>query len=196
MNRVTHIAGKLFRQVHPAAIDLAAKPHRAGPGAAGGRWGRRATRSERKAAAGNGPDAIDDGLTSRVQDCVRAGPNAVQARLAELDREWDAGRWLQVPALALAWGGVIACAATGQRRWLAAPMVTIPMALLPAFGRVAMPNALESWTQRLLSRAGVRTRTAIQRERIALHVLRGDYDLADAPHDPKARIQHVLRHAA
>jgi len=94
-------------------------------------------------------------------------PAQIDARLGELDEEWDIERALQANAGSLALMGLI-LGATGARRYY-----------LLSFGVMAflLQHALEGWCPplRLLRRLGYRTRREIETERYALKLLRGDF---------------------
>ena len=105
-----------------------------------------------------------------------AGPEAIDRRLGELDREWDAGRVLEAGATAAVLAGV-ALGTAVDRRLLALPVVAGGLLLLHAAGGWCPPV-------RLSRRLGCRTAAEIQEERSALKALRGDFRdlprLADA----------------
>jgi hypothetical protein len=106
-----------------------------------------------------------DAQLSRLEQADRV---ELDVRLAELDREWDAERVLQVNAAAAILTGVALGYAVDRRfLWIAA-------GALAFFGQ----HALQGWCPPLpiLRRRGVRTMREIERERYALKALRGDFD--------------------
>jgi hypothetical protein len=85
---------------------------------------------------------------------------AIEQRIAELDREWDVERVLEVNASALALTGLV-LGATVNRKWLMLPGLVLPFLL---------QHGLQGWCPPLpvLRRLGVRTRGEIDREKYAL----------------------------
>ena len=98
------------------------------------------------------------------------GARAVEldARLDEIDREWDVERVLQANASTLVMVGV-ALGYAVDRRFLALPAV-----VLTFFAQ----HALQGWCPPIpiFRRSGVRTAREIERERYAIKALRGDFD--------------------
>jgi hypothetical protein len=95
-------------------------------------------------------------------------PEAIEARLEELAREWDIERTLQANAASLSLLGV-ALGAGVDRRFLVLPF---------AVGAFLLQHALQGWCPPLpiLRRRGVRSQAEIAEERYALKALRGDFD--------------------
>jgi hypothetical protein len=128
--------------------------------------------------------ATDDEVNERidlesewsVRSVAAAGPAAIQARLEELDREWDIERYLAANASTLAFSGVL-LGAFHKRAWL----------LLPAVVTIFLfQHAVQGWCPplTLFRRMGIRTRKEIDREKYALKALRGDFrDLTGAGRD-------------
>jgi len=115
-------------------------------------------------------DAINRQLAREIEDRVSSfakRPDQIEARLHELDQEWDIERTLEANASTLAFSGV-ALAATVNKRWLALPAVVL------AF---LFQHAVQGWCPPLpiLRRLGFRTSSEIERERYALKALRGDF---------------------
>lgn len=104
---------------------------------------------------------------ARIRRCV-GNPVAIERRLRELDREWDIERVLETNASLFAFTGVV-LGARFDRRWLLLP------ALVTAF---LFQHAVQGWCPPLpvLRRLGVRTSREIEIERVALKILRGDFD--------------------
>jgi hypothetical protein len=93
---------------------------------------------------------------------------AIDARIHELDLEWDVERFLEMTASSLALTGVIAGLA-GRRKGLIFSTVVLGFLL---------QHAVQGWCPPLpLFRSmGIRTRKEIDREKYALKALRGDFD--------------------
>ena len=96
-----------------------------------------------------------------------AGPEAIDRRLAELDREWDVERTLEANAATLTAVGA-GLALLVDRRFALVPLVV---------GGFLFQHALQGWCPPLpiFRRYGVRTQTEIDYERYALKALRGDF---------------------
>lgn len=95
-------------------------------------------------------------------------PRAIEARLRELDEEWDIERAIQANAATLALSGT-ALAMLHDRRWSYLPLVVAGFLL---------QHATQGWCPPvpILRRLGYRTQGEIERERYALKALRGDFD--------------------
>lgn len=113
----------------------------------------------------------------RVARTAAAGPEAIDRRLAELDREWDIERTLEANAATLAAVGA-GLALTVDRRFALIPLVV---------GGFLLQHAVQGWCPPLpvFRRMGVRTQTEIDHERHALKALRGDF--RQLPGDGQAR---------
>ena len=96
-----------------------------------------------------------------------AGPEAIDRRLAELEREWDVERTLETNAATLAAAGA-GLALLVDRRFALIPLVV---------GGFLLQHAVQGWCPPLpiFRRMGVRTQTEIDHERYALKALRGDF---------------------
>jgi hypothetical protein len=103
-------------------------------------------------------------MEERISRCASAGAQAIEQRLAELDREWDIERMLEANASSLILIGV-GLGTLVDRRFLALP------AAVAAF---LLQHALQGWCPPLpvLRRAGFRTQSEIEEERYALEALR------------------------
>jgi hypothetical protein len=75
-------------------------------------------------------ERIDSATRSRVEELIRRGPDAVRARLEELDREWDIDRVLMLNFSVLVFAQLVA--ARRNRRWLWGPLVQTPFLFLHA----------------------------------------------------------------
>jgi hypothetical protein len=94
-------------------------------------------------------------------------PDDIDARLNELDEEWDIERLLETNASLLALSGIVLGVTVGKRFLLLSAAV---LAFL-------CQHAVEGWCPPMpvLRRLGVRTQTEIEYERYALKLLRGDF---------------------
>jgi hypothetical protein len=96
-----------------------------------------------------------------------AGDEAIDDRLAELDREWDIERTLEANAATLAATGA-GLALLVDRRFAVIPLVV---------GSFLLQHAVQGWCPPIpfFRRLGFRTCAEIGHERYALKVLRGDF---------------------
>ncbi len=137
---------------------------------------------------------IDDEIRRRIE-YFAAHPEAIEARLAQLDREWDIERALEANAATVSLTGLL-LGTFVDRRFLSIP------ALVAGF---LLQHALQGWCPPLpvLRRRGYRTAAEIDRERFALKALRGDFDQVHAawapagwggtaPPPPRERAQRAL----
>ncbi len=113
---------------------------------------------------------IDQETARRVRAFEDRDAAAIDRRIAELEREWDIERVLELNASVLALSGV-ALAALHHRRWLLLPGIVLTF---------LFQHAVQGWCPpiELFRRIGIRTRKEIDRERYALKALRGDFDQA------------------
>lgn len=114
--------------------------------------------------------AINRQILAETEDRIQwyaDHPQAIGARLKELDAEWDTERVLEANASALAFGG-LALGATVDKRFYILP------ALVTAF---LFQHAIQGWCPPLpvLRRLGFRTAREIDVERNALKAMRGDF---------------------
>jgi hypothetical protein len=114
-------------------------------------------------------------------------PAGIDARLRQLDEEWDIERVLETNASALAFTGVV-LAASRDSRWLALP------ALVTAF---LFQHAVQGWCPPvpIFRRLGYRTAHEIEEERYALKALRGDFGPIGPGADRDTRASHALQAA-
>jgi hypothetical protein len=123
-------------------------------------------RSER-----NTPESINERIRRDTELSIRrtlaGGEPAIEARLRELDTEWDTERTLETLAASFCLTGVI-LSATVSRKWLFLP---------GAVAAFLLQHGLQGWCPPLpVIRAwGVRTANEIDRERYALKAARGDF---------------------
>lgn len=121
----------------------------------------------------------------RVAETVSCGPEAIQRRLAELDREWDIERSLQtnfaiVSLLGLTLGKLV------DRRWHWFTAVAAGF---------MVQHALQGWCPPagVMRRLGFRTIAEIEHERQALKALRGDFDAIPAQRTPDEALAAAAR---
>lgn len=112
---------------------------------------------------------VDSRMAERIREYAQADPAALSARMAELDREWDVERLLETNASMLAFTG-LALGVLRDRRWLLLPSIVLPF---------LFQHAIQGWCPPLpvLRRMGFRTREEIDREKYALKMLRGDFEI-------------------
>lgn len=143
-----------------------------------------ATRVERWTPAARNR-AIRERTDSAVEHYEGAPAGAIEARLQELNREWDIERALQANAAGVALAGLALSFA--DRRFL-----LLPAAVFTFF----LQHALFGWCPPVpvLRRLGVRTVREIERERYALKALRGDFDGVPGPGraEPRERVRATL----
>jgi hypothetical protein len=113
-------------------------------------------------------EAIRRQTEENVAYWAAQGPEAIERRLAELDREWDMERTLEANAAIVTLLSVV-LGATVNRKWFYFPAVV---------GGFLLQHALQGWCPPLpiFRRLGVRTSYEIEEERHALKALRGDYE--------------------
>jgi hypothetical protein len=114
-------------------------------------------------------------IEDRLAQIAFHGQPAIAQRLAELDREWSAGR---VAKVLIAVGILLGLAAAVfiSLWWLILPVVLGLMLLQYIGGR-------ECWLTNVLKRVGLRSGIEIEHERWALKALRGDFHNLPTVHD-------------
>lgn len=107
----------------------------------------------------------------------------IDARLKELDREWDVERVLQTNFAIVSMLGLV-LATRVNKRWFALALA------VPSF---MLQHALQGWCPPLaiLRRLGFRTAKEINEERFALKLLRGDFDRLEKEGDVDAILSTV-----
>lgn len=135
----------------------------------------------------NTPDAINRRIREQTEKrvtCIAAGgQEAIDRRLAELDREWDIERTLELNAAIVSMAGVL-MGLTGRRVGFLLPGVVAAF-----LGQ----HTIQGWCPPIpvFRRLGFRTAGEIDHERYALKVMRGDF--RDLPADRfDAEIVHSL----
>ena len=137
------------------------------------------------------PERYNETIRRQTEENVahyaNAGPEAIDRRLAELDREWDMERTLEANAASITLAGV-ALGAFVNRRFLILP------GLVAGF---LLQHALQGWCPPvpLFRHLGFRTSAEIDQERYALKALRGDFRNlpADGNGRNRAAIDQALR---
>jgi hypothetical protein len=130
---------------------------------------------------------IDHGINASVRYHARH-LEKIDARLAELDAEWDVERFIEAYAGAATIGGSL-LGAFVDRRFMALPAVV---------GAFLLQHALQGWCVPVpaLRAMDVRTEREIDTERHALKALRGDYGpIGPGPGQRDGRISHALQAA-
>lgn len=120
-----------------------------------------------------------------IASYLDASAAQLDARLAELDREWDIERILELNASLLAFSGVL-LGKFVNRKWLYLSLgVTAFLA----------QHAVQGWCPPLpvLRRLGVRTRQEIEQERNALKARRGDFYELPPGGEPLQQAAALLR---
>jgi hypothetical protein len=114
-------------------------------------------------------------------------PDEIDARLQELDREWDVERTLETNAALVMLGG------------LTLGRIFRGLSLLPLVAAgFLLQYAIQGWCPpvALFRRLGVRTALEINQERFALRALRGELrDLPGPGQDVQTRVARALRAA-
>jgi len=127
----------------------------------------------------NHPYHCPTDLESRLKHLIDAGPCAINHRLHQLDREWSVGRMTKVSAAVLVGLGLF-LALTVSPYW----------AILAGLTCLALLQYLVSPTSLLgeaFFRMGFRSGCEIERERLALRLLRGDFSRLPTLHDVEDR---------
>ena len=127
--------------------------------------------------------SVNQSIRKRTEESVARvaakGPEAIDERLEELDREWDIDRALEAKFASIILIGT-ALGLVHDRRFLAVPAIASGFLLLYAVHGWAPPVPA-------LRRAGFRTAAEIDHERYALKALRGDFKTNGAAPDGRLR---------
>jgi hypothetical protein len=129
---------------------------------------------------------IDRATEARIQHYAGASREELSRRIAELDREWDMERYLEMNASALAFAG-LTLGLAHSKKWLIIPGFVLPL---------LFQHAVQGWCPPVpvFRRLGIRTRKEIDREKYALKALRGDFDkLQGAEAEAAARPARALQ---
>ena len=114
-------------------------------------------------------------LEQRLACLADAGPQAIEDRLNELDREWTAGRMTKAVIGVLIVLG-LALTALVNPWWLVLPAVGGLFLLQYLFSRT-------SWLGKMFQEVGYRSGFEVDQEKMALKVLRGDFRHLPTVHD-------------
>ena len=129
-------------------------------------------------------EKIDRQIEDRIQFYAGKPPGVISTQIEELDREWDIERLLETNASALAFTG-LTLGLTVNKKWF-----------LLTGGVLAFlfQHAVQGWCPPIpiLRRAGVRTRSEIDREKFALKALRGDFENIREEGNPMARAHDAM----
>lgn len=124
----------------------------------------------------NTAGAVNDQILRKTRDqlwnCVNDGPESIERRLEQLDREWDVERVLEANAAIAVMVG-LTLGKNLHRSFFAIPGIVAGF---------LFQHAVQGWCPPLgvLRRAGFRTQSEIERERYALKAIRGDFDQMNA----------------
>jgi hypothetical protein len=116
-------------------------------------------------------DSANEAIRRRTREDIArtaaAGPQAIDRRLEELDREWDIERTLEANAATVALVGLGLGTFVDRRFYL----------LPAAVAGFLLTHAVQGWCPPVpvFRRLGVRTASEIDEERYALKALRGDF---------------------
>jgi hypothetical protein len=117
-------------------------------------------------------ESVNESIRQTTEQNVALYQNAsydtIEARLRELDAEWDIERVLEANAATVSLIG-LTLGATVNRKWFFLPAIV---------GGFLLQHALQGWCPPLplFRRLGIRTAHEIESERYALKALRGDFD--------------------
>ncbi|BET67731.1 DUF2892 domain-containing protein [Opitutales bacterium ASA1] len=111
---------------------------------------------------------IDRGIEKNIRYYAARPKEELGRRLRELDAEWDIERALQANAATIGLLG-LSFGILKSRRWLALPVGVLGFLLM---------HSIQGWCPPVpvMRRAGIRTRSEIDREKFALQYLRGDFE--------------------
>lgn len=110
-------------------------------------------------------------------------PEGIDQRLQELDEEWDIERTLEANAASFSLAG-LALGLAVSRKFLMLPV---------AVSAFLLQHAIQGWCPPvpLFRRLGVRTQREIETERMALKILRSDFDEIGHEAHPAAAVNAV-----
>ncbi len=122
-------------------------------------------------------------MRRRVAECYALSDEEIDARIRELEQEWDIERTLEANAASVILAG-LALGTFTDRRWYL---------LSAAAAGFLLQHALQGWCPPLplFRRRGVRTAREIYEEITALRVLRGDFG---EPADIEAALERAVVH--
>jgi hypothetical protein len=119
---------------------------------------------------------IERATIERIARAIEAGPDAIERRLEELDREWDMERMLETNA------SIVSLIGLGLGTFVNPKWFRLPAAVA-AF---LLQHAIQGWCPPIpvLRRLGFRSEHEIHLERTALRIARGDF--RESPSEPLA----------
>jgi hypothetical protein len=123
-------------------------------------------------------------IEQHLHHIAEGGHESVCDRICQLDEEWSAGQLTKAAAGAMVVGGLL----LARRHPL--------FALLPAAGAVALAQSAsgrKSWLSALFCQCGFRSRAEIEKERLALRTLRGDFRHLPSVHDLRPEPDELSR---
>ena len=137
-------------------------------------------------------DRASERITERLRREMEArvyyyaqNPDRIDARLEELDAEWDVERVLAAKAAGISLFGILM--GRRDRRWHVLPF---------AAAGLLLQQAIQGWCPLfpILRKLGIRTAREINDERHALRALRGDFNDIDLSslEDPRAKAERAL----
>ena len=111
-------------------------------------------------------------------------PRAIQQRLEELDREWDIERTLEANAAMASLVGITLGSMVDKRFFL----------LPAAVATFLLQHSIQGWCPPLplFRRLGIRTSKEIDRERVALKAMRGDFESVNGSQSRSEKADRAL----
>ena len=128
--------------------------------------------------------SVDEKTLQNIREYVNASPETIKKRLKDLNKEWDIEKTLEVNASSLALTGLL-LGALLNKRWFLLPVVVTTFLL---------QHGLQGWCPPLplFRKFKIRTAREINEERIALKILRGDFD-QPRPSTPAALLKAIRK---
>jgi hypothetical protein len=111
---------------------------------------------------------VDEKTLRHIRQYAYDNPGVVAKRLQELNKEWDIEKTLEVNASCVALAGLV-LGTFVNKKWYLLPAVVSTFLL---------QHGLQGWCPPLplFRKLGIRTTQEINEERVALKVLRGDFE--------------------
>lgn len=127
---------------------------------------------------------IDQEVEARVRYLSMRGKSEIDDRIDELNKEWDIERTLEVNAGSLALAGVLLSAFV-DKKWLILP------GIVTAF---LVQHSIQGWCPPLplFRMLGIRTKEEIEKEKMALKAVRGDFKNVSQKDDDLKRAEKAL----
>ena len=116
----------------------------------------------------------DAALECRLKSMIDGGPAAIADRLGALEREWTAGRAVKATVGVLIVAGLVLSLSLSLI-WLVLPIIGGAILLQYLFARTSLIGEMFHFL-------GLRSGAEIEREKMALRVLRGDFALLPTVH--------------